>query len=107
MCQQECNVECLAAFDAREVYSGIISTTTLGVRRSGTTLHKYKFECIIDESERLIPSDGSCMTNGRVGVIIIIIIIIVSSLTSIGRGIRDVLKEKNSITTKVVAVQFT
>jgi len=31
---------------------------------AGTTmLHKYKFECIIDESERL-PSDGSCMTNG-------------------------------------------
>lgn len=36
-------------------------------------LHKYKFECIIDESERL-PSNGSCMTNGRVGVIIIIIV---------------------------------
>lgn len=35
-------------------------------------LHKYKFECIIDESERL-PRDGSCMTNGRVGVIIILV----------------------------------
>lgn len=44
--------------DERFIAASIIRTPI----REATTLHKYKFECIIDESERL-PSDGNCMTN--------------------------------------------
>lgn len=62
-------------------------------------LHKYKFECIIDESERL-PSDGSCMTNGRVGVIIIIVDI------DRERNTRYLKTGKKTITGKVIAIQF-
>lgn len=44
--------------DERFIAASIIRTPI----REATTLHKYKFECIIDESERL-PSDANCMTN--------------------------------------------